>query len=51
MISKLRDQLKDAEVIRAAEARQLREQAELLPPGALRDDVIRKAQQAEDDCR
>ena len=31
----------------AAEAKQLREQAALLPPGALREEVLRKARQAE----
>lgn len=31
----------------AAEAKRLREEAELLPPGALRDQVLRKARQAE----
>ena len=31
----------------AEEAKRLREQANLLPPGALRADTIRKAQQAE----
>lgn len=31
----------------AAEAKRLREQADLLPPGALRDEVMRKARQAE----
>jgi hypothetical protein len=35
------------EVRLAAEAIQLREQAKLLPPGATRDAVIRKARQAE----
>ena len=29
------------------EAKRLREQAQLLPPGAVRDEVIRQAQQAE----
>ena len=31
----------------AEEARRLREQAKLLPPGALREEVLRKARQAE----
>jgi hypothetical protein len=31
----------------ADEAAKLREQAELLPPGRLRDEVLRKARQAE----
>lgn len=31
----------------AAEAKRLREQADLLPPGTLRDEVMRKARQAE----
>ena len=31
----------------ADEAKRLREQAELLPPGAVRDAVLRKARQAE----
>ena len=35
----------------AAEAKQLREQAALLPPGALREEVLRKARQAETGSR
>lgn len=31
----------------AAEAERLREQASLLPPGAARDEILRKARQAE----
>jgi hypothetical protein len=31
----------------AEEAQRLREQAKLLPPGALREEVLRKARQAE----
>ncbi|MBH5367854.1 hypothetical protein [Bradyrhizobium glycinis] len=31
----------------AAEAERLREQANLLPPGAARDEILRKARQAE----
>ncbi|MDA9496831.1 hypothetical protein [Bradyrhizobium sp. CCBAU 11357] len=31
----------------AAEAERLREQASLLPPGAVRDEILRKARQAE----
>ena len=31
----------------AEEAKRLREEAELLPPGAVRDEMIRKARQAE----
>ena len=31
----------------AEEAKRLREQAKLLPPGALREDTVRKARQAE----
>ena len=31
----------------AEEAKRLREEAELLPPGAARDEMIRKARQAE----
>jgi len=31
----------------AEEAQRLREQAQLLPPGALREEVLRKARQAE----
>lgn len=30
-----------------AEAKRLREEAKLLPPGAVRDDMLRKARQAE----
>ena len=35
----------------AAEAKRLREQAKLLPPSAVRDDVLRKARQAETGSR
>ena len=35
----------------ASEAKQLREQAALLPPGALREEVLRKARQAETGSR
>nr|WP_245334101.1 hypothetical protein [Bradyrhizobium guangdongense] len=35
----------------AAEARRLREQASLLPPGAAREDRLRKARQAETGSR
>ena len=31
----------------AAEAKRLREEAKLLPPGAVRDEMIRRARQAE----
>jgi hypothetical protein len=40
-------QTESLEVRLANEAVQLREQAKLLPPGAIRDAVIRKARQAE----
>jgi hypothetical protein len=35
----------------AEEAKQLREQAQLLPPGPLRENVLRKARQAETGSR
>jgi len=40
-------QTKSLEERLADEAARLREQAELLPPGQLRDEVLRKARQAE----
>ncbi|MBR0718359.1 hypothetical protein [Bradyrhizobium liaoningense] len=40
-------QLQPLEERLAAEAAKLREQAELLPPGHLRDEVLKKARQAE----
>jgi len=39
--------LTDLETRCAEEAKRLREQADLLPPGKLRDEVLRKARQAE----
>jgi hypothetical protein len=40
-------QIKSFEEHLAEEAERLREEAELLPPGAERDELIRKARQAE----
>lgn len=40
-------QIQNLEERLADEAKRLREQAKLLPPGALRDEVLRKARQAE----
>ena len=40
-------QMDPLEIRLAAEAERLREQAELLPPGATRDEMLRKARQAE----
>jgi hypothetical protein len=41
------NQMQSLEARLAEEAKQLRVQAELLPPGAVRDETIRRAQQAE----
>jgi hypothetical protein len=41
------NQIEPLEVRLADEAKQLREAAKLLPPGAERDELIRKARQAE----
>ncbi|MBR0816199.1 MULTISPECIES: hypothetical protein [Bradyrhizobium] len=40
-------QMDPLEIRLAAEAERLREQAELLPPGATRDEMLRRARQAE----
>jgi hypothetical protein len=40
-------QIQSLEERLADEAKRLREEANLLPPGALRDEVLRKARQAE----
>jgi hypothetical protein len=41
------DQTQSLEIRLAEEAKRLREQAKLLKPGAVRDELIRKARQAE----
>jgi len=40
-------QTEPVEVCLAAEAKRLREEAKMLPPGVVRDAVLRKARQAE----
>ena len=40
-------QVQSLEARLADEAKRLREEAKLLPPGALREEIIRKARQAE----
>jgi hypothetical protein len=40
-------QIRSLEIRLAEEAKRLREQAKLLPPGALRESLLRKARQAE----
>jgi hypothetical protein len=40
-------QMDPLEIRLAAEGERLREQAELLPPGATRDEMLRRARQAE----
>jgi hypothetical protein len=40
-------QLKTFEELLAEDAKRLREEAKLLPPGAMRDTTLRKARQAE----
>ncbi|UPK24403.1 hypothetical protein [Bradyrhizobium sp. 195] len=40
-------QMDPLEIRLAAEAERLREEAKLLPPGAARDEMLRKARQAE----
>lgn len=47
---RMRHRFKQVETLEArlaAEAERLREQANLLPPGAVRDEILRKARQAE----
>ncbi|MDD1516624.1 MULTISPECIES: hypothetical protein [Bradyrhizobium] len=47
---RMRHRFKQVETLEArlaAEAERLREQANLLPPGAARDEILRKARQAE----
>jgi hypothetical protein len=45
------NQIEPLEVRLADEAKKLREKAKLLPPGAVRDETIRRARQAETGSR
>ena len=47
MMRRLTSHEDSLEVRLAAEAKRLREEAKLLPPGAARDEMLRKARQAE----